>query len=175
MPSTSRGGGKAKKLLRLSRKKKAARLEIGWREWVGLPGLCDRRILAKIDTGAKTSAIHVHRLRELTLDGRPHVEFYIHPVQKQRRPEFHCLAPVHARRVIKSSNGIGQERIVILARLTLGEREREIELSLANRDDMGFRLLLGRDALGKNVVIHPSRSYMLGRNNLLERSANRAR
>lgn len=163
MRSTSRGGGTAKKLLRLSRNKKAPRLEIGWREWVELPALCDRRILAKIDTGAKTSAIHAHRIRELVIDGRPHVEFYIHPVQKQRRPEVHCLAPIHDRRTIKSSNGAEQQRIVILAKLRLGKRERDIELSLANRDDMGFRLLLGRDALRKNVIIHPARSFLLGR------------
>lgn len=162
MRSISKGEGKAKKLLRLSRKKKAAKLEIGWCEWIALPGLCDRRILAKIDTGAKTSAIHAHRIRELIVDGRPHVEFYLHPVQKQRRPEYHCLVPIFGRRTIKSSNGAEQERIVILARLKLGKREREIELSLANRDDMGFRLLIGRDAMRKNIIIHPSRSYMLG-------------
>jgi len=162
MPSTSRAGGKAKQLLRLS-KKKAARLEIGWREWVELPALCERRILAKIDTGAKTSAIHAHRVRELVINGRAHVEFYIHPVQKQRRSEVHCLAPIHDRRTIKSSNGAEQERIVIVTKLRLGGREREIELSLANRDDMGFRLLLGRDALRKNIVIHPARSFLLGR------------
>lgn len=162
MHSTSRAGGKAKQLLRLS-KKKAARLEIGWREWVELPALCERRILAKIDTGAKTSAIHAHRVRELVVDGRPHVEFYIHPVQKMRRPEVHCLAPIHDRRTIKSSNGAEQERIVIVTKLRLGGRVREIELSLANRDDMGFRLLLGRDALRKNVIIHPARSFLLGR------------
>ena len=163
MPSTSRRGGTAKKLLRLSRKKKIAKIEIGWREWVDLPALCDRRILAKIDTGAKSSAIHAHRIRELMVDGRPHVEFYIQPVQQQRRPEFHCLAPIQDRRKFKSSNGAEQERIVIVTRLRLGDRDREIELSLANRDDMGFRLLIGRDALRKNVIIHPARSFMLGR------------
>lgn len=163
MPSISKGEGKAKNLLRLSRKRKVAKLEIGWCEWVMLPGLCNRHILAKIDTGAKTSALHAHRIRELIVDGRPHVEFYLHPVQKQRRPEQHCLAPIHGRRTIKSSNGAEQERIVIQTTLTLGKRKREIELSLANRDDMGFRLLIGRDAMGKNVIIHPARSYMLGR------------
>lgn len=162
MPSISRGGGKAKQLLRLS-KKKAAKLEIGWREWVELPDLCDRRILAKIDTGAKTSAIHAFRIREVTLNGRPHVEFYIHPVQKQRRPEIHCIAEIHDRRIVRSSNGAEQDRIVIRARLRLGGREREIDLSLTNRDDMGFRLLIGRDALRKNVIIHPARSFLLGR------------
>ncbi len=138
-------------------------LEIGWREWAELPALCDRRILAKIDTGAKTSAIHAYRIRELMLDGHPHVEFFIHPVQKKRRPEVRCTAPIHDRRVFRSSNGAEQERIVIVTELRLGGRKRAIELSLANRDDMGFRLLIGRDALRKNVIIHPARSFLLGR------------
>lgn len=144
-------------------RKPLAPLEIGWREWVELPALCGRRIQAKIDTGAKTSAIHAYRIRELMLDGAPHVEFFIHPVQNRRRPEIRCLAPVHGRRLFKSSNGAEQERIVIVTELRLGGRKRSIELSLANRDDMGFRLLIGRDALRKNVVIHPARSFMLGR------------
>lgn len=145
------------------RKKPLHPLELGWREWAELPALCEQRILAKIDTGAKTSAIHAYRIRELTLDGVPHVEFYIHPVQNKRRPEIRCTAPIHDRRVFKSSNGAEQERIVIVTELRLGGRKRAIELSLANRDDMGFRLLIGRDALRKNVIIHPARSFMLGR------------
>lgn len=138
-------------------------LEIGWREWARLPDLCDEPILAKIDTGAKTSAIHAYRIREMTKGGRPFVEFRLHPVRKQRRPEIVCSAPIRDRRIVRSSNGAAQARIVILTRLRLGGRVRTVELTLANRDDMGFRLLIGRDALGKNVVIHPARSYMLGR------------
>ena len=153
MRSTSRSAGKINK----------APIEIGWREWVRLPSLCDTAILAKIDTGAKTSAIHAYRIRETAREGRPTVEFYLHPVQKQRWPEVFCSAPIHDRRIVRSSNGAEQERIVIPTRLRLGRRIRTIELTLANRDDMGFRLLIGRDALGKNVIIHPSRSYMLGR------------
>lgn len=145
------------------RKKKLAPLEIGWREWAELPALCDRRILAKIDTGAKTSAIHAYRIREIVVDGRPHVEFHVHPVQKKRKPEVRCLASIHDRRIYKSSNGAAQERIVIVTELRLGGRKRTIELSLANRDDMGFRLLIGRDALRKNVIIHPARSFLLSR------------
>lgn len=145
------------------RKKPLAPLQIGWREWVDLPALCDRRILAKIDTGAKTSAIHAFRIREVEIDGRPLVQFYLHPVQKKRRPEFFCTAPIHDRRLFRSSNGAEQMRIVIMAVLRLGDLEHPIELSLTNRDDMEFRLLIGRDALRKNVIIHPARSFVLGR------------
>ncbi len=160
MPSTSEAGAKAKAK---RRKKKSAPLEIGWREWAELPALSDRRILAKMDTGAKTSAIHAYRIREVMRDGRLHAEFHIHPVQKKKRPEIFCSAPIHDRRLIRSSNGAIQERIVIVAVLRLGSREWPIDLSLANRDDMGFRLLIGRDALRKNVIIHPARSFLLGR------------
>lgn len=140
----------------------AKTVKIGWREWATLPLLCDVPILAKIDTGAKTSAIHAYRVRETTHDGRRYAEFYLHPVQKERRPEIACLAPMRGRRIVRSSNGAEQERIVIATRLRLGRRTWPIELTLANRDDMGFRLLIGRDALGKKFIIDPSRSYMLG-------------
>ena len=94
-------------------------LHIGWREWAELPALCDRRIQAKIDTGAKTSAIHAFRIREAEIDGRSFVQFYLHPVQKKRRPEFFCSAPVHDRPQIRSANGAIQKRIDIMAVLRL--------------------------------------------------------
>lgn len=146
-----------------SRKKTSAPLEIGWREWAELPALSDRRILAKIDTGAKTSAIHAFRIREVEIDGKPFVQFYLHPVQKRKQPQCFCSVPVHDRRIFRSSNGAKQMRIVIMAVLRLGNREHSIELSLTNRDDMEFRLLIGRDALRKNVIVHPARSFLLGR------------
>ncbi len=149
--------------MKTPRKKLSKPLAIGWREWAELPALCDRRIQAKIDTGAKTSAIHAFRIREAEIDGRPFVQFYLHPVQKKRRPEFFCTAPIHDRRLFRSSNGAEQMRIVIMAVLRLGEREHPVELSLTNRDDMEFRLLIGRDALRGNVIIHPARSFLLGR------------
>jgi hypothetical protein len=152
MPSTSEGRGAQPRLP----------LEIGWREWVELPELCNCRILAKIDTGAKTSAIHAFRLREVEKEGRPHVEFYLHPVRRRPRPEIFCTAPVHDQRAIRSSNGAVQIRFVILTKLRLGGRAWPIELSLASRDEMGFRLLVGRDALRKRAIIHPSRSFLLG-------------
>lgn len=142
---------------------KRSALAIGWREWVEFPELCDRRIEAKIDTGAKTSAVHAYRIRELQIDGRDYVQFYLHPAKKREKPAIFCSVPIHDRRLIRSSNGVAQMRIIIQTVLRLGGRETTIELSLANRDDMGFRLLLGRDALGRNIVIHPARSFMLGR------------
>jgi len=137
-------------------------LHIGWCEWVSLPSLGVSSIRAKIDTGARISAIHVWRLRESVLDGAPHALFEIHPLAGATRPAIACAAPIIGRRVIKSSNGIGSSRLIIRARLRMGNRSWPIDLSLANRDQMGFRLLIGRDALGERALIHPARQHMLG-------------
>lgn len=128
-----------------------------------LPELCDARIKAKIDTGAKTSAVHAFRIEEIEKDGLPHVKFYLHPQQKRKKPEVSCVAPVLDKRTIRSSNGETQERYIIETVLVMGERQWKIALSLTNRDEMGFRLLIGRDALRRKVIIHPGKSYMLGK------------
>lgn len=137
-------------------------LGIGWCEWAGLPSFGVESIRAKIDTGAKTSSIHAWRIREIMLGGKAVAEFVIHPIEGRSRPEVLCRAPIVGRRVIKSSNGIGSRRIIVRTRLRLGKRSWPIDLSLANRDEMGFRLLIGRDALGERAVIHPAREYLLG-------------
>lgn len=137
-------------------------LQIGWCEWVSLPSLGVSSIRAKIDTGARTSAIHVWRLRECLLDGAPHALFVLHPLAGTTRPAIACAAPIVGRRLIKSSNGIGALRLIIRTRLRMGKRSWPIDLSLANRDQMGFRLLIGREALGERALIHPAREHMLG-------------
>jgi hypothetical protein len=149
MPSTSRKRPKAPPL-------------VGWREWAALPTFCDHKIKAKLDTGAKMSAIHAFRIEEIEEDDGLWVEFYLHPAQKRRRPEIFCRAPVIDRRLIRSSNGAVQERLIVTSTLQLGGLRWPIEISLANRDDMGFRLLLGRDALRRRVTIDPARSFVLG-------------
>ncbi|MEZ5892185.1 MAG: RimK/LysX family protein [Parvularculaceae bacterium] len=145
-------------------KKKAPRL-IGWREWAALPDFGVERINAKIDTGAKTSAIHAFRIRETMIAGEEHVEFYLHPMQRRKKPEIYCRAPIVDRRVIRSSNGQEEERYVIETSLRLGPRLLKIELTLTNRDAMGFRLLIGRDALRRRFLIDPGASYLLDENN----------
>lgn len=144
--------------------KKKQRPRIGWREWAALPDLNVERINAKIDTGAKTSAIHAFRIREIELEGEPHVEFFLHPVQRRKRPEIYCCAPIADKRVVRSSNGQEEERIVIETRLRLGPRFWKVDLTLTNRDAMGFRMLIGRDALRRKFLIDPGASYLLGEN-----------
>lgn len=136
---------------------------IGWREWAGLPELGVSRIKAKIDTGAKTSAIHAFRVRTVKKDGAEYAEFFLHPEQKRKHPEVFCSAPLIDRRAIRSSNGQVEKRLIIRTLLRIGDREFPIDLSLTNRDAMGFRMLLGRDALRRNFVIDPGASFLLGK------------
>ncbi|MEE2692036.1 MAG: RimK/LysX family protein [Pseudomonadota bacterium] len=143
--------------------KKAPPTLIGWREWAAFPDLGAERIKAKIDTGAKTSAVHAYRIRTEMRGGVLWAEFYLHPVQKKRIPEIKCSAPVIARRKIRSSNGVEEVRNIIETTLRMGGREWRIQLSLARRDEMGFRLLLGRDAIRKKFIIDPAASFLLGR------------
>ena len=147
----------------VAKKTKKLRPMIGWREWADLPDFEISRVNAKIDTGAKSSAIHAFRIRETVLEGVDHVEFFLHPVQRRKKPEVFCRAPVADRRVIRSSNGQEEERYVIETRLRLGGRLWKIDLTLTNRDAMGFRLLLGRDALRRKFIIDPGASYLLNR------------
>ncbi len=142
-------------------KKQKAKPVIGWREWVGLPDFGIARLKAKIDTGARTSAVHAYRIRPFQRDGRAFVEFFLHPVQNRRQPEVACEAQVLDERWVTSSNGIREKRFIVKTRLTLAGKTWPIELSLTNRDDMGFRMLLGRQALHRRFVVDPGSSYQL--------------
>ncbi|WP_428409851.1 ATP-dependent zinc protease family protein [Hyphococcus sp.] len=145
-------------------KKKKEKPLIGWRERADLPDFDVKGINAKIDTGAKSSAIHAFRIRETVINGADHVQFYLHPVQRRKKPEVFCSAPIADRRVIRSSNGQEEERYVIETRLRLNGKVWKIDLTLTNRDAMGFRLLIGRDALRRKFLIDPGASYLLGSN-----------
>lgn len=139
-----------------------SKIIIGWREWVGLPDLGIDAIKAKVDTGAKTSAIHAYRIKEFRRDGRVWVRFYLHPLQRHRLPEIKCELPIADRRGVTSSNGERQERYVVRTSLRLGMGVWPVELTLTNRDEMGFRLLIGREALKGRAVVDPEGSFSLG-------------
>jgi hypothetical protein len=136
---------------------------VGWREWVGLPTLGIDRIKAKIDTGARTSALHAYRIKPFRRGDRRFVRFYVHPVQRRRRPEILCEAPVIDERVVVSSNGEQEHRYVVETPIRFGGQEWPIEVTLTNRDEMSFRLLLGRQALRRHVIIDPGTSFKAGR------------
>ncbi len=138
------------------------KIKLGWREWVGIPEMGLPAIKAKIDTGAKTSSLHALDPEPCTIEGVPHVRFILMPVQRSLALGRDIVAPLVDRRNVKNSGGEGEERYVISLILALGNIEKEIEVTLANRRDMKFRMLLGRQAL-EGCLIDPAQSYLLGK------------
>jgi arsenate reductase (glutaredoxin) len=136
---------------------------LGWREWVRLGTLDLPPIKAKIDTGARTSALHAYRLEPFRRGGGEWVRFSIHPLQRDRKLVCHREAPVIDRRRISDSGGHRQVRYVIESDVTLGVHTWPIELTLTSRETMLFRLLLGRTALAERFIVDPSLSYCIGR------------
>lgn len=149
--------------------KKQPQLIIGWKEWVSLPELGIPAIQAKVDTGAKTSSLHAYNIKRFIKKGRPFVRFELHPMRNNTRITRLREAAILGKRTVKSSSGKREKRPVIKTLLNLNGREWEIELNLTNRDYMGFRMLLGREALAKRAMIHPGVSYIHG--NLSEKKA----
>ena len=140
---------------------RSARQIIGWREWVGLPELGIRRLKAKIDTGARTSALHAFSVEAYTEDdGCEWVRFGVHPRQHSVEKEVYCQAPIVDRRLVRDSGGHQEERIVIATVATMGEYRFPLELTLTARDDMLFRMLLGRTAMRGLFVVDPARSFL---------------
>lgn len=129
------------------------KLLIGRYEWCELPFLKIPAIKAKIDTGAKTSALHAFNIKTHKVNGKTHVKFDIHPLQRNDVTIVRCDALVIDERFIMSSNGHREQRYVISTPLRLGDREWDIEVTLSNRDPLSFRMLLGREALSHHVLV----------------------
>lgn len=137
---------------------------IGWREWIGLPDLGVEHIKVKADTGARTSALHVHKIQELDeLEDGVRLRIWIHPQQRSRAGEVVAEVLAHDQRTVTSSVGHRQDRYVITTPVRIGNRVFPIEVTLTNRDVMGFRMLLGRTALRKGFLINPRKSFLLGK------------
>jgi ribosomal protein S6--L-glutamate ligase len=141
----------------------AQKLIIGSEEWVSLPELGLPVIKSRIDSGAKTSALHAYNIQPYEEKGQAYVRFDVHPVQKNRRIVKRCSAPVIARRVVKSSNGESEKRFVIQTTVALGDASWSIEVTLTNRDSMGYRMLLGREAMHQRVLVDPAAKQCLRR------------
>jgi len=135
---------------------------LGWREWVGLPELGIPRIKAKVDTGARTSAIHAWRTERYIEGGAPWVRLHIHPLQRDTKVSIIANVAIIDERAVSDSGGHRERRIVVAANLDIGPVAWPIELTVTNRDAMLFRMLLGRTAMRGRIVVDPSRSYLLG-------------
>lgn len=136
---------------------------IGWREWVGLPDLGVAAIKAKVDTGARSSALHAFDLHRFERDGAPWVRFQVHPIQRSDAHTVEVEAAVVDVRSVRSSSGKASVRPVIATQVTLLGATWPIELTLASRDEMGFRMLLGREAIRHRFLVDAGGSYYGGK------------
>ena len=148
---------------------------VGWREWVSLPGLGVPWIKAKVDTGARTSALHAFDLEEVERDGEWWVRYSVHPWQGSDEDAVACESRVVDRREVRSSSGHAEERYVVQLDVNMGGQVVDAEVTLSKRDEMGFRMLVGREALCQGFLVDPSGSYLGGRPKPSVRRRNRGR
>lgn len=135
---------------------------VGSEEWCSFPELGIPAIKARVDSGAKTSSIHAFNIHKFRRSGESWISFEVHPLQGDRRTVIRCEQPILDKRVVKSSSGISETRYVIAAKIKVGEESWDIEITLANRDSMGYRMLLGREAMSGRMLVDPSLSFCLG-------------
>jgi hypothetical protein len=147
----------------------------GWREWVSLPGIGVPWLKAKLDTGARSSALHAFDIVPFERDGALWVRYAVHPWQRSAADATTTESPVHDRRQVRSSSGHADERFVVLAQVRIVATTVTAEVTLSRRDEMGFRMLIGREALRQRFLVDPGRSYLGGRPERATRRRNRGR
>lgn len=135
---------------------------VGWREWLSLADLGIARIKAKVDTGARTSALHAFDMETFEVEGAVWVRFRVHPIQRDPGTIVEAAAPLIDQRWVRSSSGRSTLRPVIRTEVVLGEKRWPIVLTLVRRDLMGFRMLLGREAVRHRFLVDPGRSFLAG-------------
>jgi ribosomal protein S6--L-glutamate ligase len=137
---------------------------IGWKEWFAFEKLGLPAISGKIDTGAKTSSLHAFNIEPFCKNSVDYVRFDIHPLQKDKTVVRTCVAKVVDYRYVSDSSGKKEKRYVIKSTLSIGKKTINIEITLANRDSMAFRMLLGREAIKKaKMLVDPSKSFLQGK------------
>ena len=147
----------------------------GWREWVSLPGIGVPWLKAKLDTGARSSAIHAFDITEFDRDGELWVRYSVHPWQRSDADATTAESRVLDRRTVRSSSGHSEERYVVHLDVSLVGHVVTAEMTLSRRDEMGFRMLIGREALRRRFLVDPGRSYLGGRPKRVTRRRNRGR
>jgi ribosomal protein S6--L-glutamate ligase len=133
---------------------------LGYEEWVTLPELGLGAVKAKVDTGARTSALHAHYVETFGPRGDRRVRFGVHPVPGRDDVAQECTARLVGRREVKSSNGKCEQRYVIETPIRIGDREWRIEITLADRNMMSYRMLLGRQGIPRDGLVDPNASFL---------------
>jgi ribosomal protein S6--L-glutamate ligase len=133
---------------------------LGRKEWVSLPELGLFAVKAKVDTGAKTSALHAHGIETFGGEKSLRVRFLVHPVPERGDIEVSCTADVLERRDVTSSSGETESRFIIETRIQVGSRDWRIELGLTNREGLTHRMLLGRQAIRPGMLVDPASAYL---------------
>ncbi len=137
---------------------------VGWKEWVSLPDLALPSIKAKVDTGARTSVLHTFSVESFQKNNQEYIRFLVHPFQDDKNHIIEQEMPVKDKRIVRDSGGHEEERFVIETTLRIAEHHYPIELTLTNREDMLFRMLLGRTALiAGNFFVNPAKAYLTGK------------
>ncbi|MEZ4871966.1 MAG: RimK/LysX family protein [Bdellovibrionales bacterium] len=150
-------------ILKNNNVKKTKQIEkkvIGWREKAALPALGVKSIKVKVDSGAKTSALHASRVKIFTENGKQRVRFRLHPRQNEKEKWVWAEEDLVEKRLVKSSTGTTTLRPVIRTKITLAGRTYPIEVTLVNRDMMGFRMLLGREGFRKYFLVDAAKSFL---------------
>jgi ribosomal protein S6--L-glutamate ligase len=135
---------------------------VGCEEWCVLPSLGIPAIKARVDSGAKTSSLHAFNMQAFKRGGQAWVSFEVHPLQNNRRVVVRCEAPIADRRMVKSSSGVSEKRYVIQVPVDIGDHSCAVEITLANRDSMGYRMLLGREAMVGRMLVDPALHFCRG-------------
>jgi ribosomal protein S6--L-glutamate ligase len=138
------------------------KLIVGSEEWCSFPGLGIPAVKARVDSGAKTSALHAFNIQTFTRNHEKWVSFEVHPIQRNRKTTVRCEARVVDRRYVKSSSGEREKRFVVATTVHIGGVSFDIELTLTNRDTMGYRMLLGREAMSGRMLVDPASSFSVG-------------
>jgi len=138
-------------------------VNVGWREWAKLPDLNIPAIKVKIDTGARTSALHAVNIERKQKNGSDIVVFDVQPLQRNDNVLVRAEAPLVDVRAVSDSGGHSEERYVVRSRILIGDMDKEIDITLTERYSMMFRMLVGRTALAEQVLVNPSKSFVCGR------------
>lgn len=152
--------GQVRKAGAMAQRQQRSRPLIGWREWVLLPDLSPVPLKAKIDTGARTSTLHAAGLSVHERDGETWVEFEVHPIQRSQAERSIISYPITGFKQVRSSTGQAERRPLIRTPFQIGQHKFDIDVTLTSRDEMGFRMLLGRSAVRRRFWVDPGRSFL---------------